>query len=178
MNILKIRPSQFDNWQAHLNQSRADERRRGLNTILSLILFAIIPCVFVAAGLQLSKASGPQWLGLKFENSYVYLLNSLLIVKGEHPAYIDHPGTTTEVFGAAVLEAFGHGSGAKLIQTVLHDPEKFLTRMHRALLIFTGLAVWIFPWLVAWRDPGPSQRSFAAGSHIVLQYNFQLHYFV
>jgi hypothetical protein len=119
--------------------------------VLSLLLFAVIPAIFLFVALQLTKVSGPQWLGSNFENSYIYLFNSLLIVKGEPPFHIDHPGTTTQVFGAAVLKAFGHGSGDKLIKTVLHDPEKFLRRMHRALLIVCALAIWIFPWLTALR---------------------------
>ena len=118
-------------------------------TVVSLVLFAIIPAVFLFGALQLKKVSGPQWLGSNFENSYTYLFNSLLIVKGKPPFHIDHPGTTTQVFGAAVLAASGHGSGDKLIKTVLHDPEKFLRRMHRALLIVCVLAIWIFPWLAA-----------------------------
>jgi hypothetical protein len=118
-------------------------------TVLSLVLFAAIPAVFLFVALQLTKVSEPQWLGSNFENSYTYLFNSLLIVKGEPPAHVDHPGTTTQVFGAAVLQASGHGSGDKLIKTVLHDPEKFLRRVHRALLIVCVLALWTFPWLTA-----------------------------
>lgn len=72
-------------------------------------------------------------------------------MKGDHPAHIDHPGTTTQLFGAAVLEASGKGSGEKLIRAVLEDPEKFLKRMHRTLLIASAFALWIFPWLTALR---------------------------
>jgi hypothetical protein len=119
--------------------------------VLSLVLFAVIPAIFLLVALQLTRVSGPQWLGSNFENSYVYLFNSLLIVKGEAPFHIDHPGTTTQVFGAAVLEASQYGSGDKLIQAVLHDPEKFLRRLHRALLAVCVLTIWIFPWLTALR---------------------------
>lgn len=76
--------------------------------VLSLILFAVIPAIFLFVALQLTKVSGQQWLGSNFENSYTYLFNSLLIVKGEPPFHVDHLGTTTQVFGAAVLEASGH----------------------------------------------------------------------
>jgi hypothetical protein len=119
--------------------------------VLSLLLFAVIPAIFLFVALQLTKVSGPQWLGSNFENSYTYLFNALLIVKGDHPAHIDHPGTTTQLFGAAVLEASGKGSGEKLIRAVLENPEKFLKRMHRALLIASALALWILPWLTALR---------------------------
>jgi hypothetical protein len=117
--------------------------------ILSLLLFAIIPAVFLTGALQLTKVSGPQWLGTNFENSYTYLFNSLRIVKGEPPFHIDHPGTTTQVFGAAVLRACAHGSKGEIVREVLRDPEKFLSRMHGSLLIVCVLAIWIFPWLTA-----------------------------
>src|SRR5271166_3078978 len=73
--------------------------------VLSLVCFSVIPAIFLFVALQLTKVSGPQWLGSNFENSYTYLFNSLLIVKREPPFHVDHPGTTTQVFGAAVLEA-------------------------------------------------------------------------
>ena len=49
-------------------------------------VLGIIPVAFLIVALQLTKASGPQWLGSNFENSYMYLFNSLLVANGE-PAY-------------------------------------------------------------------------------------------
>jgi hypothetical protein len=128
----------------------ADSFRSGKGKVVfSLLLFAVIPSIFMFVALQLTQVRGPQWLGSYVETSYDYLFNSLLIVKGEPPFDINHPGTTTQVFGAAVLEASGHGSGDQLIKIVLNDPEKFLRRVHRALLIVCALTIWIFPWLTA-----------------------------
>ena len=64
--------------------------------------------------MQLTKVSGPQWLGTNFENSYPYLFNSLLLVKNQAPAMIEHPGTVTQVFGATVLSTSGKGSKRRL----------------------------------------------------------------
>jgi hypothetical protein len=154
MNTFKMRPSEIENQQVDLYQSRT-ARPRGTNVVLLLILFAIIPTAFFVEALQLSKASGPQWLGLKFENSYTYLFNSLLIVNGESPAYTDHPGVTTELFGAACLRLSGHGPEKSLTNSVAENPEHYLKKMHRALLIVCALAVWIFPLLVARRIQSP-----------------------
>jgi len=49
-------------------------------------LFGIIPVAFLVVALQLTEASGPQWLGSNFENNYMYLFNSLLIADGK-PAH-------------------------------------------------------------------------------------------
>lgn len=115
------------------------------------IVLSIIPVVFLVVALQLTKASGPQWLGSNFENSYAYLFNSLLIADGK-PAYqFQHPGTTTELFGAACLRSSGQSSREALIGAVLANPETALKKMHRALLAFCAVAVWIFPLLAALR---------------------------
>jgi hypothetical protein len=150
----KMGLSEIENQQTDLDRPPA-ARPRGPNVILSLILFAIIPSVFFAEALQLSKASGPQWLGLKFENSYVYLFNSLLVVNGESPAYTDHPGVTTELFGAACLRLSGFQSAKDLTNSVVEKPEHYLKKMHRALATVCALAVWIFPLLVARRIQSP-----------------------
>ena len=108
-------------WPEYLRN--ADSFRSGKGkVVLSLLLFAVIPSIFMFVALQLAQVRGPQWLGSYLEYSYTYLFNSLLIVKGEPPFHTDHPGTTAQVFGAAVLEASGHGSGDQLIKIVLNDP--------------------------------------------------------
>lgn len=124
---------------------------RVAGVVLVPTLFGIIPVAFLVVALQLTKASGPQWLGSNFENSYMYLFNSLLVAKGEPPYQFQHPGTTTELFGAVCLRFSGQGSGETLINAVLDNPEPVLKGMHRDLLVLCALAVWIFPLLAAWR---------------------------
>jgi hypothetical protein len=145
-----MKPSEAGHLTKHLPYT-ALPRWRPQSALAWLFGFAIIPAIFLFVAVQLTNVSGPQWLGSNFENSYVYLFNSLLIVKGEAPAHIDHPGTTTQVFGAAVLRACGNTSGDQLIEAVLDDPEKFLKYVHMALLIVCALALWISPLLTALR---------------------------
>jgi hypothetical protein len=124
---------------------------RTVRFLIVSTLFGIIPLVFLVSVLHLTKASGPQWLGTNFENSYMYLFNSLLVAKGE-PAYqFQHPGTTTELFGALCLKVSGQGSEETLINSVLDHPESALKIMHRALLALCAVGIWIFPLLAAWR---------------------------
>jgi hypothetical protein len=112
-------------------------------------LFLIIPVLFLVTVAQWTKAKGPQWLPYSFENPYAYLFNSLLLVDGQAPEHTDHPGTTTQVFGAIVMRAFSTKSQEQLIGAVVQDPEKYLRKIHWALLLFTALTVWVCPWITA-----------------------------
>src|SRR5271167_4645318 len=105
-------------------------------------LTSILPIIFLISALQLTKSAGPQWLGSNSDPCYPYLLNSVLLLKGQPPAYTDHPGTTTELFGAACLRLSSLESKHKLVNDVLDDPEAYLKRIHRALLWFTGFVLW------------------------------------
>ena len=121
----------------------------GRRILMSAALFSIIPALFLIATFKLTRANGPQWLPPGFENSYTYLLNSLLVVKGQPPNHIDHPGTTTQVFGAIVLRTCSLKSADELIDSVLRDPERYIGYIHWALLIFTFLTAWVCPWITA-----------------------------
>jgi hypothetical protein len=120
-----------------------------LRALSTGLLFLVIPVVFLIAVSILTHVKGPQWLPFTFENPYNYLFNSLLLLKGQAPYSIDHPGTTTQVFGAIVLRATSLASNDKLIVTVLENPEHYIQILHWALLIFTVLGLWLAPWLTA-----------------------------
>jgi len=118
---------------------------------LSLVLFAIIPAIFLVSALQLTKANGPQWLGTNFENSYAYLFNSLLLTQGLTPYHTDHPGTTTQLLGAISLLLSGNGTGDQLVRAVIDNPEAHIKLIQRALLGLAALSLWLFPWFVVRR---------------------------
>jgi hypothetical protein len=65
-----MKPSELDRRVANLDQP-TDARSQARHVVSSLLFLDIIPRVFVAIAFQLAKASGPQWLGTNFENSYV-----------------------------------------------------------------------------------------------------------
>jgi hypothetical protein len=119
------------------------------HTPISGLLFLVVPVVFLFVTLQLTKVSGPHWLGSNFENSYPYLFNSLLLVKKQTPQMVSHPGITTQAFGAIILRASVPGRTDKVVKTVLDNPEKFIKRIQRSMLILVAVCLWIFPWLTA-----------------------------
>jgi hypothetical protein len=132
-----------------LSPGHALRQRFGGRALLSLAFFLIIPILFVISASQLTKAKGPQWLPYAFENPYIYLLNSLLVVDGRAPQYIDHPGTTTEMFGAIILRVSSLKTAEDLIASALRNPEKQIKKLHWALLTFSALILWIVPWFIA-----------------------------
>ncbi len=122
-------------------------RRRYVIPISGLFLF--VPALFLFVAMQLTKAGGPPWLGSNFENNYPYLFNSLLLVKKQTPYMIGHPGLTTQFFGASILRASVPGRTTKVVEAVLGNPEKFIKRIQRSMLILTAVSLWILPWLTA-----------------------------
>ena len=115
------------------------------------LVLAILPAIFFCVTRQLTKISGPTWLHSNFENNYPYLFNSLRLIEG-HPLYwIDHPGTTTQIFGAAVLRLSELGTGDQIVNAVIANPDKFIKRIQRCLLLFSAISLWFFPWLLALR---------------------------
>src|SRR6202008_4153004 len=81
------------------------------------------------------------------ENPYAALFNSLLILDGETPEHSDPPGTTTHLFGALVLRSTSTKSKRDLINSAVTQPEPHLRKLQVALLVFTVLSLWIFPWI-------------------------------
>jgi hypothetical protein len=124
--------------------------RRNLNQVtVKAMALVIFPLAFLIVALQLTKVSGPSWLSTNFENNYPYLFNSLLLVNGKTPEYLDHPGVTTELFGAAVLQWSGSGSGNVITERVLNNPDQAIKRIQRVQLIFTAFVLWIAPLLTS-----------------------------
>ncbi len=144
-----------------MERSRADNRRESLNSsperpflikrenLIGALVLAVVPAIFLIVTLQLTKVSGPAWLSSNFENNYPYLFNSLLLIKGQTPVMIGHPGTTTQIFGAAILKTSEHGSVDRIVSAVIRNPEKFIKRIQRTLLFFSAASLWLFPWLTA-----------------------------
>jgi hypothetical protein len=115
----------------------------------SACLFLVIPLVFTVAVVPLNKVKGPQWLMYNFENPYNYLCNSLLLLKGQAPHCINHPGTATQIFGAAILRFSSLKSNDDLIFKAIHRPEREIRKLYFALLLVTVLVLWIAPWMTA-----------------------------
>ena len=93
---------------------------------------------------------GPYWLGSNFDPSYAYLFNSLLIVNGEPPFHVDHPGTPVQFLGAAALSLQCRSAhAARITASTLEQPEEALHTIQLAALACTLTSLVLGGWLVA-----------------------------
>jgi len=110
-------------------------REIGQNSI-SLFLF-MIPLMIMILTLLLKKATGPYWLGGNSDPAYLYLINSLYILDHYVPYFTDHPGTTLQLLGAAVIKIlncnFDHQD---IAARVFRNPEYYLNAIHYVMLFF------------------------------------------
>jgi hypothetical protein len=121
--------------------------------ILAVRLWAAaLPLVIGVAALGIREARGPFWLGSNQDPTYVYLLDSLRMAQGLPVVLAEHPGTTVQVLGAAVLRLTHAGTGS-LAAAVLGDPERALLTLGNVLLALTLVALTACGW-AAWKGTG------------------------
>jgi len=102
----------------------------------------VLPLLFALNALWLARERGPLWLGQNSDPSYQYLFNSLLILNGQPPCHIDHPGTTVQTLGAVLLSATTPGRDRdEQTSAILADPERALCRLHAFFLVLSALAL-------------------------------------
>src|SRR3989338_8495943 len=91
----------------------------------------IIPAAIAFSAVFFRQVAGPYWLGPNFDPSYIYLMNSMYLLDGITPIFVDHPGTTVQLLGAAVIKCLTIGlSSAQRLDRVITDPEYFLHAIH------------------------------------------------
>src|SRR3989338_8023218 len=91
----------------------------------------IIPFIVAVSAFFFRQAAGPYWLGPNFDPSYIYLMNSMYLLDGITPIFVDHPGTTVELLGAAVIKCLTFGlTSAQRLDRVITDPEYLLHAIH------------------------------------------------
>lgn len=99
----------------------------------------------------------PELLHTAFgDPDYGYLMNSLLLLEGKAPIHIDHPGTTVQLLGAAVIRIiyFFQNTSYDLVDAVLAGPYLFLRSI--SLLLVTILAASVFAYGVVLAHKGYS----------------------
>ena len=102
---------------------------------LGIVTIFIIPLIITILAIQLKKATGPYWLGVNSDPSYIYLMNSLYLVNGITPIFVDHPGITLQMLGALVVKALHWNIANNTIpDRVFSDPEYYLNAIHFVLL--------------------------------------------
>jgi hypothetical protein len=123
--------------------------------LVPLFCFMILiapPALYFVAASNFAGARGPFWQQALYDPNYVYLLNSLLLLEGETPAHIDHPGTPVQILGAALLATKNALFDKKndLARAVIKKPEKYLEFLSSSLrwlfaisLLLAPLWIWI-----------------------------------
>lgn len=119
--------------------------------IVVVTVLTVLPFAYLFTVGNLNTIRGPLWLGTNSDPSYPYLLNSLLLVNGQPPFLIEHPGTTAQIGGAIVLRARApFTSAAQITQEVLTDPESAVAAIVKTYDLVTAAALLGFG-LVVWR---------------------------
>ncbi|HYP54344.1 MAG TPA: hypothetical protein VEQ42_12425 [Pyrinomonadaceae bacterium] len=108
----------------------------------SLVALAVLPFALALAAFALRDAGGRYWFQWNLDPSYPYLLNSLNVANLRRPFHTDHPGTTLQVAGAAVIRLSPLSSADQATaRAVIADPEKYASRINGALIVFCALAL-------------------------------------
>src|SRR6266496_3808181 len=69
-----------------------------------------IPVLFFGIASVFNSGRGPFYCGYYYDPDYNYLFNALNLSLGFRPEHIDHPGTTVQLFGAAIIKTLNFGS--------------------------------------------------------------------
>ncbi|GEM_PF-3271830 len=114
------------------------------------ITILAIPVIFTLLCLCLKFAVGPYYLGLNNDPSYLYLMNSMYLLNGLTPGFIQHPGITLQVFGAIAIQAFhlNHAFGV-IVESVFRDPEFYLHSIYYSILVMNAVSLAILGWYAA-----------------------------
>jgi len=95
-----------------------------------LLAVLVAPLAFVIICRALERDRGPLWLGTNSDPSYQYLFSAMLLAHGMPPQHVDHPGTTSQLLGAAVFMAAAPGVEIEAQTTaVLGEPERMLGKI-------------------------------------------------
>jgi len=83
----------------------------------------------ILTSLWLKHAQGPYWFSPNLDPEYAYLLNSLRLAQFANPCHVDHPGSTLQILGAALIRVtnlFSAMEMGPLVDEVLKNPEYYL----------------------------------------------------
>jgi MFS family permease len=110
------------------------------------LFFLILPLLLVVTAVYLNDARGPYWLGTNSDPEYVYLLNASNMADLKKVGHIDHPGTTVQVLGAAIIQIvhfFNFSSKHDLHTDVLKRPEYYLKTINTVMVALNALMLLI-----------------------------------
>ena len=104
----------------------------------------ILPLAFITTLAVMLNASLPLWQVFNLDPDYYYLFNGLLVLEGRAPTDLSHPGTPVQVLIGAVLRLMHPlAPTARVIETVLHQPEHHLLVATLVIYPFVAVALYL-----------------------------------
>lgn len=107
-----------------------------------------IPVLVLAWFLRASFAPW-EWFYNSGDPDFLYWFNALLVLEGQSPAHIDHPGTPVQLLGAMVLHWRYLLSGTG--PNVLEDFSLHILDYHRAYFVLVVTALLASAWICGYR---------------------------
>ncbi len=121
---------------------------------LPALALLIAPVLSILISQWLVTARGPFNLGDNQDPEYCYLMNAINVASFQAPGHTDHPGTTLQLLGAAVITArwmLTRHPNIGLKDAVLADPESYLRALNAILNILVAAALFAAGWSM-WRN--------------------------
>lgn len=124
-------------------------KRTGQQLIV-LASFLLIPLLIFLTSLQTIQTRDKAWYGGGYDPEYAYLFNSLNMARFRLVGHIDHPGTTMQMAGGAVLEGawLADPRGENLTQAVLSEPEHYVRILNVATSVMACLALYFLAFIL------------------------------
>lgn len=108
------------------------------------LVLLIVPAMVLLVGAVMRLLEGPFYYAFNSDPEYSYLLNALLILEGQTPHHVDHPGTTLQLLIAATVRVVSFFKPDEpLVTSVLTHPEFYLHVAHGVILSLTALASFV-----------------------------------
>lgn len=113
-----------------------------MNNKLKYLSLLILPVLLFYSASLLKISQGPYYLNIE-DPSYVYLINSLNVSLRFPVGHFDHPGTTVQIIGAAVIRLYHwiNSSSPDLIRDVLSMPEEYLSFINMIFILIGSLVL-------------------------------------
>jgi len=118
--------------------------KKFLNKYLWYLMFIPLPMILLIVSQWEMSIRGSYFERENSDPEYAYLLNGLLLVDGQTPFHVDHPGTTLQMLTAIAID-FRHaikgfqGVSTSVTDDVLLDPEGYLFTIHNFMVIGISL---------------------------------------
>ncbi|MFN8207836.1 MAG: hypothetical protein U0T82_10585, partial [Bacteroidales bacterium] len=108
-----------------------------------IILFIILPCIFLLLSMLLKSEMGYYHL-FTTDPEYAYLVNGLNICNFRPPSQVQGPGTPSQFFAAVLIEmVHAFRQQGTLIEDVMQNPDVYISAFHASLTAITAILILI-----------------------------------